>query len=109
MLPVFCHLLKKIGIDLGNEVNATHPIFATEHGFPIRPTDVGTQKIDGTTLDIYGMVVAAFLLTDRTNKIKFFEKTFLIANVSPKIVLGIPFRALTSVDVNSYMHNRVCM
>ena len=62
--------------------------------------DVGAKKIDGTMLDIYGMVVAAFSLTDKTNQVRFFEKTFLVANVSPKIVLGMPFLTLSGADVD---------
>ena len=54
-------------IDSGSEVNAMHPSFAKQLGLPIRPTDVGAQKIDGTTLDTHGMVVAAFLLVDKAN------------------------------------------
>ena len=30
--------------------------------------DIGAQKIDGTTLDTYGMVVAAFLVTHKANR-----------------------------------------
>ena len=47
-------------LDLGSEVNAIHPTFAKELGLPIRPIDVGAQKIDGTMLDIYEIAVAAF-------------------------------------------------
>ena len=46
------------------------------------------------------MVVAAFLVTDQANKIKFFEETFLVANVSPDVVLGIPFFTLSGADVD---------
>ena len=38
--------------------------------------DVGAQKTDGTTLDIYGMVVAAFSMTDKANRVRFFERLF---------------------------------
>ena len=38
------------------------------------------------------MVVAAFSVTDQADKIKFFEETFLVANVSPDVVLGMTFR-----------------
>ena len=69
------------------DVNAIHPTFAKKQSLPLRPTDVGAQKIDGTTLDTYGVVVAAFSVTDKTNRVKFFEKTFLVANVSPEVVL----------------------
>ena len=46
-------------------------------------------------LDIYKMVVIAFLVTDKANQVRFFEKTFLVANISPKVVW----------DVFSYLEN----
>ena len=62
--------------------------------------DVGAQKIDGTTLDIYGMVIAAFSVTDKVNRVRFFKETFLVANVSPEVVFGILFLPLSGADVN---------
>ena len=47
-------------LDSGNEVNAVHLAFAKELGLPIRPTDVGAQKIDGTMLETYRMVLQLF-------------------------------------------------
>ena len=48
-------------IDSNSEVNAIHPSFAKQLGLPIRLTDVRVQKIDGTILDTYKMVLAAIL------------------------------------------------
>ena len=87
-------------IDSGSEINAIHPTFAKELGFPIRPTDVGAQKINGTTLDTYEMVVAAFSVEDKANRVRFFEETFLVANVSPKVVLAMSFLTLSGADVD---------
>ena len=50
------------------KVNTIHPTFAKELGLPIRATEVRAQKIDGTTLDIYRVVVAAFSVTDKTDR-----------------------------------------
>ena len=86
--------------DSGSEVNAVYPAFAMELGLPIRPTDVGAQKIDGTTLDTYGMVVAAFSVENKANRVRFFEETFLVANVSPKVVFGMPFLTLSDADID---------
>ena len=36
-------------INSGSEVNAVHPSFAKQLGLSIRLTDVGAQKIDGTS------------------------------------------------------------
>ena len=87
-------------LDSGSEVNAIHPTFAQELGLPIRTTDIGAQKIDGTMLDTFGMMVVAFLVTDKANRVKFFKKTFLVANVSPEVVLGMPFLTLSGADVD---------
>ena len=87
-------------LDSGSEVNAIHPTLARELGLPIRPTDVGAQKIDGTLLDTFGMVVAAFSVEDKANRVRFFEETFLVANVSPKVVLGMLFLTLSGANVD---------
>ena len=87
-------------IDLGSEVNAIHPSFVKQLGFSIRPTDVRAQKIDGTTLDTQGMIVAVFSVVDKANRVGFFEKTFLVANVNPEVVLGMPFFTLSNANVD---------
>ena len=87
-------------IDSGSEVNAIHPTFAKQLGLPIQSTDVRIQKINGITLDTHEMVVAAFSVGDKANRVKFFEKTFLVANVSPKVVLGMLFLTLSGADVD---------
>ena len=51
-------------------------------------------------LDFFKMVVVAFSIRDKANEVKFFEKTFLVANISPKIVFGMPFLTLSSADVD---------
>ena len=51
-------------------------------------------------LDNFRMVVAAFSMTDEANPVKFFEKTFLVANVNPEVVLAMFFFTLSSTDVN---------
>ena len=86
-------------INSGSEVNAIHLTFAKQLGLPIRPTDIGVQKIDGTTLDTYEIVVTAFSVEDMTNRVRFLEETFLLANVSPEVVLGMPFLTLSGADV----------
>ena len=47
-------------IDFGNKVNAMTPAYAKQLGFQTWKTDVGAQKIDGSLLATYRMVIAAF-------------------------------------------------
>ena len=87
-------------LDLGSEVNAMHPAFVERLGFVVQITNVVAQKNDDTTLETYGMVVAAFSVIDQADRIRFFEKTFLVAIVSPDVVLGMPFLTLSGADVD---------
>lgn len=51
-------------------------------------------------LDIYGMVVVVFSVTDKAYRVRFFDKTVLVTNVSPEVILEMFFLTLSSVDVN---------
>ncbi len=74
--------------------------FAQQLGLRICKTNLGAQKIDGTTLETDGMVVSTFSMLDKDGRERFFEESFLLANVKPDIVLGIPFLTISNVDVN---------
>ena len=54
-------------INSRSEVNAIDSFFVKQLGLLTRPTDVEAQKIDGTTLNIHKMVVAAFIVVDKAN------------------------------------------
>ena len=87
-------------LDSGSEVNTMHPAFTERLDLVMRATNVGAQKMNATTLETYGMVVAAFSVTDQANKVRFFEKTFLVANVSPDVVLEMLFPTLSGADID---------
>ena len=67
---------------------------------PIRTTDVGAQKIGGTMLDTFKMVVAAFSITNKANRVRFFEKIFLVTNISLNVVFEIFFLILSGADID---------
>lgn len=73
------------------EVNIMTIVYATRLGLAIRITDISAQKIDGSFLKTQEMITAGFLLQDRLEKIGFFEKTFLLIDISIKIVLKMLF------------------
>ena len=56
--------------------------------------------MDCTMLDTHGIVVVTFSVVDKANWVKFFEKTFLVANVSPEVVFGMSFYTLSDADVD---------
>ena len=93
-------------LDSGSEVNAINSTLVRELGLPIRPMGVGAQKFDGTILDTFRMVVIAFSVTDKANRVKFFEEIFIVANVSP-VVFRMPFLTLSGADVD-FLGQKLC-
>ncbi len=69
-------------------------------GFKIRKTNIKAQKIDGTTLEIYGIVVSTFSVLDKDGRERFIEKSFLLADVKPDVVFGIPFLTISNADID---------
>ncbi len=87
-------------LDSRREVNAISQAFAQQLGLKICKINVGAQKIDSTTLETYKMVVSTFSVSDKDRKERFFEESFLLADVSPDIVLGMPFLTMSNTDVD---------
>lgn len=63
-------------------------------------TNVNTQKIDSFLLKIYIITITIFFIQNKyEKKYYFFKKTFLLANPSIKIVIGISF-FFKNIDIN---------
>ena len=67
-------------LDSGSEVNPINPAFTRKLGLHIRKTNVGAQKIDGSALEIFEMIIADFQLEDKSDRPRFFQKIFLMAD-----------------------------
>ena len=50
----------RVLIDSGSEVNVMAPAYTKKLGLQVRKTDIDAQKIDGSTLETYGMIIAGF-------------------------------------------------
>ncbi len=87
-------------LDSRSEVNVISQAFVQQLGLKIRKTNIGAQKIDGTTLETYEMVVSAFLVSDKDGRERFFEESFLLADIRPDIVLGMLFLTMNNADVD---------
>ncbi len=70
--------------------------FAQQLGLKIWKTNVRAQKIDGTTLETYKMVVSTFSMSYKDGRERFFDKSFLLADVKSDVLFRMLF--LTSGD-----------
>ena len=74
--------------------------FTSQLDLKIRMTNVGAQKIDGTTLEIYKIVVSTFFASDKDRKMRFFEKNFLLADVNPNIIFEMLIFTKSNADID---------
>ena len=86
-------------IDSSSKINAMTPGYASKLGLKVCPTDVVAQKIDGSTLEMFGMVLASFQVEDKLGRARFFQETFILADLSVEMVLGMPFLTLSNADI----------
>ena len=75
------------------------PAYAERLVFKIWKTNVGAQKIDGSALETFGMVIADFQMEDKGGRPRFFQETFLMTNTKFEVVLGMPFLKISNADV----------
>ena len=84
---------------MGSKLNAMTLTYAAKLGLKVRKIDIGAQKIDGSTLEIFGIVLAEFQVENKLGRAQFFQETFLLADISAEVVLGMPFLTLSNANV----------
>ena len=83
------------------EINAMIQAFAFQLGFKIlKIVNVGTQKIDDITLKTEEIIVSIFSILNKDSRERFFEKSFLLANVKPNIIFRVPFLIINNADID---------
>ena len=87
-------------LNSGSKVDAMSPAYAKKLGLKTWKTNVGAQKIDGSTLETFGIVIADLQVEDKSGRPRFFQKIFLMANTKFEVILGMPFLKLSNADVS---------
>lgn len=77
-----------------------YPGFANKLGFKTWVTDIRTQKIDSFKLDTFEIVIVFFQVKDKEKRSRFFDKTFLLADISINIALKMLFLTLSNIEIN---------
>ena len=75
------------------------PGYASKLGLKIRPTNFRAQKIDGSILRTFEMVLASFQVEDTLRRARFFQETFLLADFNVEVVLRMPFLTLNNANI----------
>lgn len=75
------------------------PAYTARLSFSIWKIYIEAQKIDSSTLETYDMVMARFSFQDSLEKIRFFEKIFLLTDTSIEVFLEIFFLFLSNTNI----------
>ena len=86
-------------INFGSKVNAMTSEYASKLGLKVRPSNFGAQKIDGSTFKTFEIVLASFQIEDTLGRARFFQKTFLLADISVEVVLRMFFLTFSNADI----------
>lgn len=84
---------------MNNKINAITPAYASKLDLKIHCSNVGTQKIDKSSLATFRIVFASFQIKDKLGKTWIFQKTFLLANISVKMMLKMPFLTFSNANL----------
>ena len=73
--------------------------YAQKLGLKIQKTNIKAQKIEDSILKTFKIVIADFQVKDKIDRSRFFQKTFLMANIKFEVILKIFFLKLSNVDI----------
>lgn len=86
-------------IDSSGEINDMTPVCTLKLGQKIRLTNIKAQIIDGYIFETFEMVLASFQVKDKLKRVWFFQKSFLLADISVEVILGIFFLIFSNIDI----------
>lgn len=75
------------------------PAYAASLGLKVRLTNIGAKKIDDSTFETFGMVLASFQVKIKLDRTCLFLETFLLVATSIDIILRIFFLTLSNTDI----------
>lgn len=75
------------------------PGYDIKLGLKVYSTNVQTQKIDRFTFKIFGMILASLQVENKLGQARFFQKTFLLANISLEILLSMLFLTFNNTNI----------
>ena len=86
-------------LNSSSKINVINSAYIENLGLKTRKTNVGAQKIDGSALVTFEMVITDFQVEDNGGRPRFFQETFLVADTKFEMILGMPFLKLSKANL----------
>lgn len=79
--------------------------YALKLGLKVRCINIEIQKIDNFTFKMFGIFLSSFQIENKLEKAWIFQKTFLLANISIKVVSKIFFLTFSHINIQLIKKN----
>ena len=76
-----------------------YPAYTMKLGLHAKKTDVNMQKINKFHLNTFKIVIADYSVKNKLKRVRFFQKTFLLANISLERALKMLFFTFNKADI----------
>lgn len=86
-------------MDSGKKINTMIVVYVLKLGFKAHYINVGAQKLDNSTLETFSMVLINFQIKDKLKRARFFQETFLLANIRAEVVLSMLFLIFNNINI----------
>lgn len=84
----------------GNKVNMMTPVYALKLGPKVCHTDIKALKINSSTFKTFKILLTSFQAKNKLKQARFFQETFLFANLSVEVVLKMPYLTFNKANVS---------
>lgn len=85
--------------NLNNEVNKIILVFAFKLGPKVWYANIGAQKIDNSTFEIFEIILTSFRIKDKLGKAYFFQELLLLANTNIEVMLKMFFLIFNNTNI----------
>ncbi len=86
--------------DSGAEVNIINRVTARKMGLPVLNTNIGLSAIHGKAVKTYGMHYIEFQQEDEQGRVRYFQDTFLAADIDTRMILGMPWLTMANPNID---------
>ena len=86
--------------DSDAEINIIHRTTAKRMGLPLLNTNIGLSAIHGEAVEIYGMHYIEFQQDDNQGHVRYFQDTFLAADISTRMILDMSWLAMANPNID---------
>lgn len=86
-------------LDFSSEINIITPTYIAKLDLKVQSNNIKAQKINDSTFKTFKMVLTNIQVKNMLEKARFFQRTFLVANISVSVILNMLFLIFGNINI----------